>query len=176
MGFFALLRANVSYIDDIRHNVETYYEWGNNKGRWGIAIANLLVQMGYTLGDRSPITQLIAIVFLDASAIILAIVFQRLFKQNKIKILSLIASSIIIFNPYFLQCLSYKYESVGMGISVLLAVFPFLFLENRKLFLWVSAISIFLMCNFYQSSSGIYILMVIFWGFMKYCLDEKKNY
>lgn len=175
LGFLALLRANVSYIDDIRHNVETYYEWGNNKGRWGIAIANLLVQMGYTLGDRSPITQLVAIVFLDASAIILAIVFQRLFKQDKIKILSLIASSIIIFNPYFLQCLSYKYESVGMGISVLLAIFPFLVLDNRKLYFCVSAISIFLMCNFYQSSSGIYILMVIFCGFVKYCFDEKKT-
>lgn len=173
IGFFALLRANVEYIDDIRHNVSTHYEWGNNKGRWGIVAANLLVQMGYTLGDRSPIPQLIAILALDVSALILAIVFKEVFKQEKIKVANLVASSIVIFNPCFLQCLSYKYESIGMGISVLLAIFPFLVVNNRKLFLWVSSISIFLMCAFYQSSSGIYILMVIFWGFLRYCLSPE---
>lgn len=172
IGFFALLRADVNYIDDIRHNTSTHYEW-LNKGRIGIILSNLFIQTGYTLGDRSPINQLIAILCLDLSAIILAYVFSKLFNKEKIKILSVVASSIVIFNPYFLQCLSYKYESAGMGISVLLAVFPFLVLEKKKSFYCLSAISIFLMCTFYQSSNTIFILLVLCIGFIVYCLDNR---
>ena len=175
IGFYALLRANVSYIDDIRHNVSTHYEWGNNYGRWGTVFANLIIQMGYTLGDRSPINQIIAISSLVISAIILSIVMTNLFHKEKITTLSICASSIVVFNPYFLQCLSYKYDSVGMGISVLLAIFPFLALGDRKFFLWLSAISLFFMCIFYQGSSGFYIIMVIFAGFIGYNLDKKKK-
>ena len=175
IGFFALLRANVTYVDDIRHNVSTHYEWGNNYGRWGTVLANLVIQMGYTLGDRSPINQIIAIVSLASSAIILSTVMANLFRKEKISVLSIFASSIVVFNPYFLQCLSYKYDSVGMGISVLLAIFPFLALGDRKFFLWLSAISLFFMCIFYQGSSGFYIIMVIFAGFIGYNLDKKKK-
>ena len=174
IGFFALLRANVTYVDDIRRNIETYYDWGNNYGRWGTALANLSIQGGYTLGDRSPLNQIIAIICLVASALILSLVMTRLFKK-KIGGLSIIASSIVIFTPYFLQCLSYKYDSVGMGLSVLAAIFPFLALENRKFFLWLSCISLVTMCTFYQSSNGIYIIMVVFVGFIDYCLNTERT-
>lgn len=175
IGFFALLRANVTYVDDIRRNIETYYDWGNNYGRWGTALINLIIQGGYTLGDRSPLNQIIAIICLVVSALILSLVMTRLFKKDKIGSLSIIASSTVIFTPYFLQCLSYKYDSVGMGLSVLAAIFPFLALGNRKFFLWLSCISLVTMCTFYQSSNGIYIIMVIFIGFIDYCLNIDRT-
>ncbi|HFN7014456.1 TPA: glucosyltransferase domain-containing protein, partial [Enterococcus faecalis] len=61
-----------------------------------------------------------------------------------------------------------------MSLSLLFSVLPFLFWnKNKVLFLVVSILSIFLMCNTYQASSGIYVVMVLALS-LKQLLDNQS--
>lgn len=78
------------------------------------------------------------------------------------------------FNPWFLQNLSFRFDSPYMSLSLLFSVLPFLFWnKNKVLFLVVSILSIFLMCNTYQASSGIYVVMVLALS-LKQLLDNQS--
>ena len=76
------------------------------------------------------------------------------------------------FNPYFLECMSYKYDSVGMATSVFVSIVPFLFINKKYLYFVISLLSVFVMCTSYQASSGIYIMLVIFSGLISYLTDN----
>ena len=166
IGFSALLRANYSYIDDVGRNLSGGAEWGGNFFRWIIYIENVLGQMHIWLADASPLIQILAIVILSSSVVVLASVFSGFGggESKRLQIRYVVASLLIAFNPYFLECMSYKYESVGMASSVLFSLVPFLFVSRGRLFYLISFISVFLMCLSYQASSGIYIMMVIITG------------
>ena len=166
MGFSALLRANFNYIDDVGRNLSGGAEWGMNFFRWIIYIENVLGQMNIWLSDASPLIQILAIAILSSSVVVLACVFSKIGDggQKRLQIRHVIASLLIAFNPYFLECMSYKYESVGMASSVLFSLVPFLFVSRERLFYLSSFASVFLMCLSYQASSGIYIMMVIITG------------
>lgn len=167
IGFYSILATSYNYIDDIQRNLSGGNEWGFNFFRWIIFIENHLLQLN-GLADASPLIQLFAILFLASSSIILAYVFSSLAGSNKINFANLIASILIVFNPYFLECMSYKYESVGMATSVFVSVIPFLFLEKPRLYYYVSFICMLLMPLSYQAASGIYIVLVILIGSIKY--------
>lgn len=95
---------------------------------------------------------------------------------KEISIPCFISSLAVAFNPYFLECISYKYESVGMATSIFLAIIPFLFLEKKHLYLIVSFFSILLMALTYQASAGIYIILVIVLGLIKYLKSEEEKF
>ena len=166
MGFSALLRANFNYIDDVGRNLSGGAECGMNFFRWIIYIEHVLGQMNIWLSDASPLIQILAIAILSSSVVVLACVFSKIGDggQKRLQIRHVIASLLIAFNPYFLECMSYKYESVGMASSVLFSLVPFLFVSRERLFYLSSFASVFLMCLSYQASSGIYIMMVIITG------------
>lgn len=173
VGFSSLLFASYNYIDDIQRNLSGGNEWGFNFFRWIIFLENHLLQLN-GLADASPLIQLFAIFFLSSSSIVLAYVFSLLAGSHKIRIENFISSLLIIFNPYFLECMSYKYESVGMATSVFVSVIPFLFLEKPRLFYFISFICMLLMPLSYQASSGIYIVLVILIGAVKYVKSEES--
>lgn len=166
IGFSALLRANYSYIDDVGRNLLGSSEWGMNFFRWVIYIENVLGQMNFRLSDASPLIQIIAIAILSSSVVVLACAFSEIGGggQKRLQIRYVVASLLIALNPYFLECMSYKYDSVGMASSVLFSLVPFLFLSRMRLFYFTSFVSVLLMCLSYQASSGIYIMMVIITG------------
>ena len=177
MGFSALLRANFNYIDDVGRNLWGGSEWGQNFFRWVIYIENVLAQMNRILADASPLIQIIAIAIMAFSVTMLACIFSEIGGggQKRLQIRHAIASLLIAFNPYFLECMSYKYESVGMASSVLFSLVPFLFVSRERLFYLSSFASVFLMCLSYQASSGIYIMMVIITGLFWFLDNEGKT-
>lgn len=62
-----------------------------------------------------------------------------------------------------------------MSLSILVSLLPFIFWESKKLFNLFSIICIYLMCNSYQASSGIYILMVLTLVFLELIYGKKLN-
>lgn len=80
----------------------------------------------------------------------------------------MIASLILVFNPYFLECIAFKYDSVGMAASVLFPFIPFLVVDKKELYNFTSLICVLLSYLSYQASSGIYIVMVMSVGLMQY--------
>ena len=69
-------------------------------------------------------------------------------------------------NPYFLECLSYKFDAPFMALSILGAIAPLLY-RKRTAWEYVLAVSIgtVVVCTSYQASSGIFPMCVILLAF-----------
>ncbi len=158
-AMLALIRANFYYIDDFGRAAEGFREWEH----FSRYISNLLSPVlhgGYYLTDVSPLTQVIAVLLLALSGTIVLSVFSE---KKKITVWQVIAGLPLGLSPYFLECLSYKYDSPYMALSVLASVVPFVFVESRQAFYaFVSILGILTMCMTYQAASGIYPMIVVF--------------
>ena len=156
----ALLRANYSYIDDVYREL-----WGMSG--WGFSryIPNFLsafVHADTYLSDVSPLPQILA-VFIIALASVLSI--HLITGEKNISVWQLIAAVPIGLSPFFLQCLSYKYDSPYMALSVLLSVLPLLARKSHWAKYSISiALCTILMASAYQASSGIFPMLVIIIG------------
>lgn len=168
IGYITLFRGNIDYQDDIDRNQAGAYAWGYYSSRWITEISNLLIHQSFRVHDRSPLGQIIGLFLLALSSLILAKTFSSLSRNERIRKRNIVASLILVFNPYFLECMAYKYDSVGMAASVLFPFIPFLVVNKKELYNFTSVICVLLSYLSYQSSSGIYILMVLTVGLMQY--------
>ena len=176
IAYFPIFRANFNYIDDMGRVAFGYQNWDN----FSRYISNFLSKFIHTssyLTDISPLTQIIAIVFLALSGIIILKLFKN--KNKKINITSVLAVSIIGLCPYFLECISYKYDSPYMSLSILSSVFPFLLFNKNKKYnlLFVSCIFVgtLIMCMTYQAASGIIPMIALFLSYRYWNEKDNKN-
>jgi hypothetical protein len=170
LGMSAVIRANFLYVDDLGRTIEGYKGWSN----WSRYISNFLsmvVHADYTLTDISPLPQLIGVLLIAISSVLLVYILSN----NKITLLPLLASIPAGLSPYFLGCLSYKFDAPYMALSVLASVIPFLFINSTIAFIVISGFSLLVMCMTYQASSGIYLLLAIALGFKKWNTKELSN-
>lgn len=172
LAYFSIFRADFKFIDDLGRAFSGYQGWDN----FNRYISNFLSSFIHTspyLTDVSPLTQFIAIIFLALSGIIIL----YLFKKDKITITSVLAVSVIGLCPYFLECISYKYDSPYMALSILASIFPFIFFNVKKKYNLSFIIFIFIgtliMCMTYQASSGIIPIMTLFLSFRYW--NERDN-
>ncbi|MBO0440407.1 glucosyltransferase domain-containing protein [Candidatus Enterococcus ikei] len=146
------------YIDDTARQLTGATDFARSYSRWGSEIASWLVQGSRHLTDMGLTTHILTGLILALSSVIVVYCLNN----KKLELLPLIVSTIIGLNPWFLQSVSFRFDSPYMALSILFSIIPFLWWEKKSsTFFIVSVISIFLMCNTYQSSSGIYIIMVL---------------
>jgi len=169
IAYYPIIRANVYYQDDIGRAAFGYRGW-DNYSRYVSNYLSNFIHANSHIADISPLTQLIAISFLVAASLIVVIMFSD---KKKISIWSLIAVLPIGISPYFLECISYKFDSPYMALSVLVSIVPILFYkENILTYIGMSALGTILMCTTYQASSGIFPLIVCFFAFKKWIDGE----
>ncbi|MDR3284361.1 MAG: glucosyltransferase domain-containing protein [Treponema sp.] len=169
LALLSLIRANFSYSDDLHRAIHGQRGWVG----WSRYISNILAIFIHTnsnISDISPLPQLIAIFLLAISCVLLV----YLLGNKKIITLSLFASVPVGLSPYFLQCLSYKFDSPYMALSIVTSIMPFLFIESRIIFIASSILGLLVMCMTYQASSGIYILLTIILCFQNWNRKEKS--
>jgi hypothetical protein len=171
-AIIGIIRANFYYIDDIRRSIE-----GNGmRGDFSRHISQFLSYFIHTdtrLTDISPLPQLVACLFLSLAGFILVKIICN--KTNKFLLL---ASLPLGLSPYFLSCLSYKFDAPYMALSILASVFPFLFmLKNKWLYAFICIASTLVMTMTYQAASGIFIMMTLFLFFtnLVYKKETLKN-
>ncbi|MCF0126402.1 MAG: glucosyltransferase domain-containing protein [Clostridia bacterium] len=154
ISYSAIIRANLPYQDDMGRALYGFKGWDNFSRYTSNFLSNILHGDSY-LGDVSPLAQYVAIFVLALSGIILIEIFSD--EDNKkfsiFKCLSVLPMGI---SPYFLECISYKFDAPYMAVSIFAMVFPFLFIKNERLFLATSLLGTLLMTTTYQASSGIY--------------------
>jgi hypothetical protein len=170
LGMSALIRANFLYDGDIGRTIEGYKGWHD----WSRYISNFLsmfIHADYTLTDISPLPQLIAALFIAISSVLLVYILG----SRKITMPPLLASISAGLSPFFLQCLSYKFDAPYMALSVLASILPFLFMESSVTFIAISVLSLLVMCMTYQASSGIYLLLIIAVSFKQWNAKERSN-
>ena len=155
IGISAIVWANVPYNDDTYRAVTGYRMFG-----WGRMISNFLsifVHADMSIWDISPLTQSLAVCFLSAAC---CVSVHLLSEKQELSFWTIIAVLPLGLSPYFLECLSYKFDSPYMALSILVSVLPFLFYGYGLLpYCAASIIGCFSMCMLYQSSSGIYPML-----------------
>ena len=158
VGISAILRADFNYIDDMGRIAEGYRGW-NNFARYISYYLALFIHADEYLTDVSPLPQLIAVILLALSGVIVLYVISE--KRN-FSIGKLIALVPLGLSPYFLACISFKYDAPYMALSILVSVCPVLFCDsNLFVYTFVAAMGTLAMCMTYQASSGIYPMLVL---------------
>lgn len=170
----AIWRTSLPYIDDFNRDYNGGYAFGYNFGRHAPSFLMYLLNMDFTLQNLSPLTQILAMLFVAIACVAITYVLCH----KKIRYLPLTFSTLIAINPLALGCWMYQYDSPGMALSILGASLPILFwykldslfsdgsISRRKRFLIikfivVSSLSLLLMWTSYQSSSGLLPLLVL---------------
>ncbi|MBR3770247.1 MAG: glucosyltransferase domain-containing protein [Lachnospiraceae bacterium] len=159
VGISAILRANFYYIDDMRRAVEGVKEW-DNFSRFLSYHLSTFIHFGNHLTDISPLPQFMAVGILAVSGII---VLHVVTGKTKFTVWEYIAVVPMGLSPYFLECISYKYDSPYMAISIFGAVMPLLFLKYGYVMYVIMAFAGTLMvCTSYQAATGIFPMFVIY--------------
>lgn len=172
--YYPIFRANFYYADDLQRAAFGIKGW-NNFSRFTSDFLSGFFHTSNYLTDISPLTQIIAIIFLALSGIIILHLFK---KQKKITFLNILSVLPIGLTPYFLSCISYKYDSPYMALSIFASIIPFIFYKNKKkdikIFSIFLVIGTIIMCTTYQAASGIIPLMTIFLSY-NYWENKKEK-
>lgn len=158
VGISAVIRANFNYVDDVGRVLTGYRGWDDFSRFASNGLATLIHLDNY-ITDISPLTQLMAVIILAlAGVILLYVVYER----QSFSIWELIAVVPIGLNPYFLECISYKFDSPFMALSILAAVAPLL-LRDCVSWKYILAVVLgnVLVCTTYQAASGIFPMVVV---------------
>jgi len=158
LGISAILRADFSYGDDLGRVLLGNRGW-TQESRYVSELLSILMNANLRLSDLSPLPQMAACVILAISGILLLNLFIPEEKITLLRVLLLIPFGL---NPYFLECLSYQFDSPFMACSILFSILPFSFRKDRRSFFLASVIFLLMMCMTYQASAGIYPMMVLF--------------
>lgn len=172
-AIYPIIRANFNYSDDIGRVYLGYHGW-DDFSRFISHYFSTFVHAGIYLTDISPLTQIIAVMFLSISSVVILYLFK---KDKKITFLNIVSIIPLGLTPYFLECLSYKYDSPYMALSILSSVLPFIFYKKDSKynisFIIATFIGINIMCMTYQAASGIFPLITLFLAF-KYWNEDKE--
>lgn len=152
-----LILANFRYSDDIVRMNYGQTNRGFDSGRYLSTVLSWLLYDGnQDLPDIAPLSQILAAALMAMTATIL---IRLLTDSKKFNFWYVLAAAPVGVFPYFLQCYSYRFDSVYMAFSVFVSVLPFLFYKvGRKNigFIVAGILSQLAMCMTYQASSGIF--------------------
>jgi len=81
---------------------------------------------------------------------------------------------ILLINPFFLENLSYRWDSLPMAISIVCILFPFIFLNSPLVFILCTIIAVFSTMLTYQASIVIFPLMAVV-VLINRCLNDEKK-
>ena len=159
VGISAILRADYLYRDDFGRAAFGYKQWDYFSRFLSTALATL-VHGGDYLVDASPMPQLLAMLLMAvAGVMLLYIVYDR----TEFSLWELAALIPFGLNPYFLECVSYRFDAPYMAVSVLGAVLPLLFRKRTAIaYVFASMLGILAVCTSYQAATGIFPMLVIF--------------
>lgn len=179
LGASALLLNGVHYADDVARTSFGYPGWSAFSRYLNTILAHVLHADHY-LTNIAPLPQIIAIALLATASVITVCLVsgKEIFKEKWTKwIWQIFAVIPLGLCPYFLECLSYQYDSPYMALSILFAVFPFIFRKkSRSLFLFVTVICMWGLCATYQASAGIFLVLMLFLAIKDWSESSKKSW
>lgn len=159
IGISALVRSNFYYVDDLKRTEIGKQGW-DNFSRYLSNEISTMINMDSYAADISPLAQMIAIAIMAFTAVmILYIVNER----TSVTLLEIVALVPFALNPYFMECLSYKFDAPSMAVSIFGGVFPLLFRKKKTyLFVLMAAVGALVTCTTYQPSTSVFPMLVVF--------------
>lgn len=162
--------VNFPYIDDITRQMSGVPNFGAHYSRWGSEIFSWIFQGSRHLTDQGITLFILSSLILTlTSSLALSYVYKE-----KIPWGAAIISVLIGINPWFLECLSFRFDGPFMALSILFGFTAFYWWNKPKWQLFIASIlSVFMLCNTYQSSSGVFIIVALTLAY-KEILDGRK--
>lgn len=174
LGFVYVLPiiiANRLYIDDLGRSADGYFRLSENGRPLADAVLHFLSFGGVAL-DTSPYTLIICVAVIIASSAYLC---------EELKLRSRLAITILplalLVSPNFLENLSYKFDSVTMGLSVAAIVFSIAYTTNRShinKFIVTSLLMVASLC-LYQASINLIVSIALIEFYILLTRDCKSN-
>ena len=162
IGTVSILRANFNYIDD-KYRVNGGSSLLGTFGRYTDEFLEKVIHADFYLTDVSPLPQILAVFFLAIAGTVLLYLISPNAKKSYISLIALIPLGL---SPYFLECISYKYDAPYMALSILSSILPALWFRKSFIQNFVfTFIGTMVMCTTYQVSAGIYPMLIIFLSF-----------
>lgn len=166
LWIWALLSPNIYYFDDNYRAAGGYYNWGGDFRPFADYLYYIL-GMGRNFTDLTPLPQLFALVFLYS----IYFLYIKKFNAGKINIPILLVFLPIVWSPFLLANLYFRYDSIFMLLAVLLSVLA-VFCVDKKQYIR-AVVLLFVACGFYQPAIVSYICTTLF---IVYTLQaESKN-
>lgn len=165
---FPIILADTHYIDDVDRSLAGRASWSKD-GRPFTSFFNKIFFGGMPLADISPLLLIIALALL---AYVL-VVFSRKYFNEYSPFMTACGLFFCIANPFLLQNLSFKYDVLGMVISLCSAFILFSLpsdISNKKMFFISSIFSLTIFCT-YQAALGAFLAL----GSWTIVLDYKKQ-
>lgn len=167
------IRANFNYIDDQGRALWGIDGWGSSFSRYTSDFLSHIIHASSYLNDISPIPQLIAIAFMAAASTIIITAFREQ-DDAGFSLWLLIAVIPLGLCPYFLEPLSYKYDSPYMALSVLASVLPLpVWKRHPRVYALLVFACTLLMCTTYQASSGIFPMICLMLALIRWNTGDK---
>lgn len=171
VGILAILQADFFYIDDLGRSY-----WGYRLfqyfGRHIAEYGSILLCADPWLSDISPLPQLLAVVMMAVAGVI---ALHLITGKSHFTWVEYVATIPLCLSPYFLECLSYKFDAPYMALSVLASLLPVLFYKKGTIWYLLSVIvGSLVVCMSYQASSGIFPMLVILLALKKW--NEKADF
>ncbi|WPU25013.1 glucosyltransferase domain-containing protein [Cedecea neteri] len=149
-----ILITNSSYYDDIGRSVYGYFSWGIDGRPLSDAIFSTL-DLGYPATDIAPFPQIMSVFLLSTLCY-----FIHLYLNPNHKFGWLIFTPIFL-SPFFIQNLSFRFDSLTMSLSLISAAIPLFFMRGKKTtLLFVSVISVLTSLCIYQASLSAFVAIV----------------
>lgn len=169
LGYFGLILADVYYIDDLGRAQDGYIGFLNFSRYLSENLSKLIHLNLHRNTDISPITQLIAMALLSFGSMVLVKIINK--KQSYF---GLLASIPLGLSPFFLENMSYKFDSPFMALALISPIIPFLFLKKKFTFFIVSVLSVLITLNTYQSANSVYLILSMFVILIMFINKNKK--
>ncbi|MFN0187533.1 MAG: glucosyltransferase domain-containing protein [Bacteroidia bacterium] len=173
-----VISTNIPYIDDLGRSRWGYSGWENN-GRPLAALIFRFISLWNPLQNLYPLPQVLGTVATGLSGLIL---FKAIcFREEKLSVYC--GSLSILINPFYLENLSYNYDCLTMGLSILILTVPYLFIEKAQanlisLVKWflINSICIIASLSLYQISANLSFgfILIYFLSRILICQDKSE--
>lgn len=150
---YPLIQAGIYYRDDLDRSITGYYGWRGLGRPFADILAKFFSASGHYNLDLFPYTMLASCIFLGSSALALS---KHLIRSD-IPNANMVAA-LLIFNPFILQNIAYRYDSLGMSIAFFLAVIAYTYKnKNQRIEIATKLVAGVLSLTLYQPCANIFI-------------------
>ena len=165
---FPLLYANYYFNDDLVRAISGYVGW-DILGRPLAAYISEIFTLDHYVIDISPLPLLLSVIVLSAS---INLIVKNI--QCEYSLRSALIVSLAIISPCILQNLGYRYDCLGMVLSIFTAIISWKYtLKDKILNTIASAVFFTISLSFYQPSSFVSISLITISACL-YFIDNKN--
>lgn len=169
--FFTLpiIMANIYYIDDNGRSIDGYTNWGLD----GRPLADFImrsINLSSRLVDIFPLNIIVSALLLSLALSALKADLEN--NRNK-SFLTFVIPLLMVFNIFYLEVFSYRFDSITISASVMCCVFLARIYKSPKIDAIITSALTVAAMSLYQTTINIAIILIIF-NLILLAINENK--